>query len=93
MLALLLALQAAPAPAPSEIVAAAKPAEWVTIGADDLLVMELAPDTKGRARRVLIQLMPPPFSQGWVANIRTLTRARWWDGTSVNRVQDNYVVQ
>jgi peptidylprolyl isomerase len=37
--------------------------------------------------------MPPPFSQGWVANIRTLARAHWWDKTSVNRVQDNYVVQ
>ncbi|MXO91956.1 peptidylprolyl isomerase [Altererythrobacter aquaemixtae] len=37
--------------------------------------------------------MPAPFSQGWVENIRTLTRANWYDGISVNRVQDNYVVQ
>jgi peptidylprolyl isomerase len=37
--------------------------------------------------------MPPPFSQPWIANIRTLAKARWWDGTSVNRVQDNYVAQ
>ncbi len=37
--------------------------------------------------------MPPPFSQGWVENIRTLARAGWYDGISVNRVQDNYVVQ
>lgn len=94
MLTLVLALQAAaPAPAPSEIVAAATPAEWVTIRADDLLVMELAPDRAGTPRRVLIQLAPPPFSQGWVANIAALAKARWWDGTSVNRVQDNYVVQ
>ena len=40
-----------------------------------------------------MQLMPPPFSQGWVGNIRKLAAARWWDGTSINRVQDNYVVQ
>ena len=79
--------------APSAIVAAAPAADWVAIAADDLLVMELAPDAQGRARRVVIQLMPPPFSQGWVANIRALARAHWWDGLSVNRVQDNYVAQ
>jgi len=37
--------------------------------------------------------MPPPFSQGWVGNIRKLAAAHWWDGLSINRVQDNYVVQ
>ena len=78
---------------PSGIVAAAPTGDWVTIAADDLLVMELAPDVAGHARRVVIQLMPAPFSQGWVANIRTLSRAHWWDGLSVNRVQDNYVAQ
>ena len=79
--------------APTEIVAAAPSAEWVAIRPDDLLVMDLAPDARGRARRVVVQLVAPPFSQGWVANIRTLARARWWDGLSVNRVQDNYVAQ
>ena len=78
---------------PSGIVAAAPTGDWVTIAADDLLVMELAPDVAGHARRVVIQLMPAPFSQGWVANIRTLARAHWWDGLSINRVQDNYVAQ
>ena len=80
-------------PAPSEIVASAKAGEWVAIAPSDLLVMDLAPDSKGKARRVVIQLMPKPFSQGWVGNIRKLAAARWWDGTSINRVQDNYVVQ
>jgi cyclophilin family peptidyl-prolyl cis-trans isomerase len=56
-------------------------------------VMDLAPDAKGKPRRVVIQLMPPPFSQGWIGNIRKLAAAQWWDGTSINRVQDNYVVQ
>ncbi len=82
-----------PAPSPNEIVAAAKEEEWVTIAPADLLVMDLAPDAKGKPRRVVIQLMPPPFSQGWIGNIRKLAAAHWWDGTSVNRVQDNYVVQ
>ncbi len=80
-------------PAPSEIVAAAKAGEWVAIAPSDLLVMDLAPDSKGKPRRVVIQLIPAPFSQGWVGNIRKLAAAHWWDGTSINRVQDNYVVQ
>lgn len=84
---------ATPYPAPSEIVAAAPVNDWVAINAADLLVMTLAPDTRGRERRVVIQLMPAPFSQGWVGNIRALAAAHWWDGLSINRVQDNYVVQ
>lgn len=60
---------------------------------NDLLVMQLASDAKGKERRVVIQLMPAPFSQGWVGNIKKLAAAHWWDGTSINRVQDNYVVQ
>jgi peptidylprolyl isomerase len=92
---------AAPALSPGEIVAQAKAEEWVAIAPTDLLVMELAPPDQGpgqasakaKPRRVVIQLMPPPFSQGWVGNIRKLAAAHWWDGLSVNRVQDNYVVQ
>ena len=80
-------------PAPSEIVAAAKADNWVAIAPSDILVMDLAPDSKGKPRRVVIQLIPAPFSQGWVSNIRKLAAAHWWDGTSINRVQDNYVVQ
>lgn len=78
---------------PGSVIEEAAPEEWVTIAAEDLLVMDLAPDRDGNARRVVIQLMPPPFSQPWVENIRTLARASYWDGSSVNRVQDNYVVQ
>lgn len=80
-------------PAPSEIVAAAPRADWVAIPSDDLLVMTLAPDADGKPRTVVIQLMPAPFSQGWVHNIRLFARAKWYDGISVNRVQDNYVTQ
>ena len=78
---------------PAEIVANAATADWVAIDPADLLVMELAPDAEARARRVIIQLMPAPFSMGWVTNIRTLAAAHWWNGLSINRVQDNYVVQ
>lgn len=86
--------KAQPSPlAPSEIVARAPKADWTGIAASDLMVMDLSPDAMGRPRRVVIQLMPAPFSQGWIANIRKLAAARFWDGTSINRVQDNYVVQ
>jgi peptidylprolyl isomerase len=97
--ALFLTAQAAPPPkpppvlSPGEIVATAPVADWVDIAASDLLVMDLAPDARGKPRRAIVQLMPPPFSQGWVGNIRKLAAAHWWDGLSVNRVQDNYVVQ
>lgn len=90
-----LSAQEAPsaAPSPGEIVAQSTPAEWEAIPASDLLVMTLAPDAEGNARQVVIQLMPAPFSQGWVNNIRTFARAKWYDNISVNRVQDNYVTQ
>ncbi|MDK2761578.1 MAG: peptidylprolyl isomerase [Sphingopyxis sp.] len=87
------AQDAAPVLSPGEIAAAAPADDWIAIAASDLLVMDLAPDARGSARRVVIQLMPAPFSQGWIGNIRKLVGAHWWDGTSVNRVQDNYVAQ
>jgi len=89
----LLAQETKTHPAPSEIVATAKANAWVAIKSSDLMIMDLTPDSKGKPRRVVIQLIPEPFSQGWVGNIRKLATAHWWDSTSINRVQDNYVVQ
>jgi peptidylprolyl isomerase len=80
-------------PTPASVVAAAPASDWRAIEPADLLVMDLAPDREGKPRRVVIQLMPPPFSQGWVGNIRMLAKAHWWDGTSVYRVVDNWVAQ
>ncbi|WP_324074215.1 MAG: peptidylprolyl isomerase [Erythrobacter sp.] len=80
-------------PTPPEIVAAAPKSDWVAIAAEDLLVMTLAPDAEGRPRTVVIQLMPAPFSLGWIHNIKLFARAKWYDNISVNRVQDNYVTQ
>ena len=82
-----------PAPSPNEIIAQAKADEWVAIAPEDLLVMTLAPDAAGNERKVIIQLMPAPFSSAWTANIRTFARSGWYDNITVNRVQDNYVVQ
>jgi peptidylprolyl isomerase len=80
-------------PSPNEIVAQAEADEWVAIAPEDLLVMTLAPDAEGNERKVVIQLMPAPFSEAWTANIRTFARSGWYDDITVNRVQDNYVVQ
>src|SRR5919112_6424936 len=79
---------AAPAPkTPSEIIAEAPANAWRDIEADDLLVMDLR-----NGGRVVIQLAPE-FAPVHVANIRALARANWWDGATIYRVQDNYVVQ
>ena len=60
-----LAAQDKPAdpPTPASVVAASKPSEWKAIDPADLLVMDLAPDAKGSKRQVIVQLIPPPFSQ------------------------------
>jgi peptidylprolyl isomerase len=88
-----LAADTAKPPTPGEIVATAPAGDWIAIPANDLLVMTLAPDAAGKARAIVIQLIPKPYSSAWTANIRTLASARWWDGLAVVRSQDNYVVQ
>jgi peptidylprolyl isomerase len=87
-----LALTAVQAPAPkpvtpTSIVEGAPASAWTDIPAEDLLVMQL---TGGK--RVVIQLAPL-FAPVHVANIRALARGNWWEGATVYRVQDNYVVQ
>ena len=72
---------------PGDVVAAAPVAAWNPIPAEDLLVMDLA-----SGRRVVIQLAPA-FAPVHVENIRALARARYWNGATVYRVQDNYVAQ
>ena len=74
-------------PIASAILETAPKADWRRIPDEDLLVMDLADGT-----RVTIELAAG-FAPRHVANIRALARARWWDGTSINRVQDDYVVQ
>jgi peptidylprolyl isomerase len=69
-----------------EIIAAAADGEWRTPDPANLLYMELA------AGRVIIELAPE-FAPEHVANIRTLARGGFWDGTSIYRSQDNFVVQ
>jgi peptidylprolyl isomerase len=83
-------MAAAPAkklPTPNDIVAAASPAAWKTIPADDLLLIDLA-----GGGRIVVQLAPA-FAPVHVANIKALARSDYWTGASVYRLQDNYVAQ
>lgn len=89
----LAAQEAAPDVTPGSVVKASQAREWREIAPSDLMVMDLAPAADGTARRVVIQLMPPPFSVPWTHNMRALVAARWYDGIAIVRVQDNYVVQ
>ena len=82
-----------PVASPAEIIAAAPAGDWRPIPADRLLVMDLAPDAAGGGRQVGSERAPPPVSAPWVANIRALAGAGYWDGLAIDRVQDNYVVQ
>ncbi len=84
---MLLVGAASPALTPNQIVAAAPASAWRAVDPANLLVMDLAGD-----RRVVIELAPA-FAPVHVANIRALARAGWWNGASIVRVQDNYVVQ
>jgi peptidylprolyl isomerase len=72
---------------PNDIVAGAPASAWKAIPADDLLVMDLA-----NGGRVVVQLAPS-FAPVHVANIKALSRGKYWDGATVYRLQDNYVAQ
>lgn len=81
------AQSAAGAPSPmDEILAAAPASDWRTIDPANTLYLQLA---KGR---VIIELAPA-FAPNHVANIKALVREGYFDGATIVRVQDNYVVQ
>ncbi|WP_246109228.1 peptidylprolyl isomerase [Vulcaniibacterium gelatinicum] len=69
-----------------EILDASTPAHWRTPDPENTLYLELD------AGRVVIELAPD-FAPAHVANIRALAKAGYWNGLSINRVQDNFVVQ
>jgi peptidylprolyl isomerase len=72
---------------PGDILRTAPAADWAAFDPEDLLVIDLA-----RGGRVVIALADA-FAPVHVANIRRFARAGWYDGLSIERVQDNYVVQ
>src|SRR5580700_1425632 len=68
------------------VLAASSAADWRPLDAQHTLYLELP------AGRVVIELAPR-FAPKHVANVEALVRAKFFDGLSVVRVQDNYVVQ
>jgi peptidylprolyl isomerase len=69
-----------------ELLDASKPADWRTLDPANTLYLELA------TGRVVIELAPE-FAPQHVGNIRTLAHEGYWNGMSINRSQDNFVVQ
>jgi peptidylprolyl isomerase len=69
-----------------EVLDASQPGDWRSLDPGRTLYMELA------GGRVVIELAPS-FAPEHVANIRTLAREGFWDGLSIYRSHDNFVVQ
>ena len=87
-----LAVQAADTPKKStyrsakQILDASPAGDWRALDPANTLYMELP------GGRVVIELAPG-FAPAHVANIKTMARGGFWDGTSIYRAQDNFVVQ
>jgi peptidylprolyl isomerase len=77
---------AAPTRSAAEIIDSAPDSAWRTPDPANLLYMQVGSGV------VIIELAPE-FAPAHVANIRTLAREHFWDGTSIYRSQDNFVVQ
>jgi len=69
-----------------DILDASAPSDWRTLDPENTLYLELP---QGR----VVMELSADFAPEHVANIRTLAREGYWDGQSLYRVQDNYVVQ
>ena len=79
----------AKAPAPptmASVLAATKAADWRPLDPENTLYLDLP------GGRVVIELAPA-FAPSHVANVKALVREGYFDGLTVNRAQDNYVVQ
>lgn len=84
-----LRLEASDSPPPgtmAAILAASTAADWRPLDPEKTLYLDL---DQGR---VIFELAPN-FTPAHVANLRVLTQAGWFDGLSINRVQDNFVTQ
>jgi len=70
----------------TEILAQSKPTDWRSLDPDHTLYLDLP------SGRVVIELAPN-FAPRHVGNIKALVREGYFNGLSILRVQDNYVVQ
>lgn len=70
-----------------EILDGSAASDWRRLEPANTLYLDLAD-----GHRVLIELAPR-FAPAHVANIRALANEHYWDGLTINRSQDNFVVQ
>jgi hypothetical protein len=68
------------------VLAASRPEEWRRLDPERTIYMDL------ESGRVVFELSPT-FAPQHVENIRALARSGWFEGLSINRVQDNFVTQ
>jgi peptidylprolyl isomerase len=69
------------------VIEASRPDEWRPLNPEYTLYMEVA------GRGTVVMELAPLFAPATVGNIKRLARQGYFDGLSINRVQDNYVVQ
>lgn len=69
-----------------DVLDASTPDDWRHLDPENTLYLELD------SGRVVIELAPE-FAPAHVANIRALARGGYWDGLSINRSHENFVVQ
>jgi cyclophilin family peptidyl-prolyl cis-trans isomerase len=69
-----------------QVLEASKPEDWRPLDPENTVYLELA------SGRVVIELSPT-FAPNHVANVKALAREGFFDGLTINRVQDNYVTQ
>jgi len=77
---------AAPQPTYADLLKSSAPSDWRPLDEDNTLYLEIP------AGRVVIELSPA-FAPLHATNIKALVRERYFDGLSIIRSQDNYVVQ
>jgi len=80
------AVAATNAPTMASLLESSKPSDWRQPDPENTLYLDLP------AGRVVIELAPR-FAPKHVANVKTLSREHYFDGLSILRCQDNYVVQ
>jgi peptidylprolyl isomerase len=70
----------------ADVLASSSPSDWRPLDPETTLYVELP------AGRVVVELAPE-FAPNHVANVKALAREGYFDGLSIVRSQDNYVVQ
>lgn len=76
-------------PAVPPVLAATQPADWRPLDPENTIYLEVG---GARPGRVVLELAPD-YAPKHVANVKALAREGYFDGLTINRLQDNYVAQ